>query len=284
MTEWRAVIGHPHYEVSDEGQVRSLQRVITNRIGVRKRRRGLVLKATPTKVRDGRFYRRVSIDGRNIPVAGLVLEAFVGPRPPGQLTRHLNDNSMDDRLVNLAWGTRKENGQDCARNGRSIKRLPNEVTEDIRAAYEGGESQRSIAERYGVSQNSISQRLKRIVYPAALVCALAAAVQMSTPEPLAHADSGLGCLTEKWGFLGSSRRTLCDTPRAADGSWTRLRVVWTPAHYVPFTCSGGLYYSSCSGGYAVDETLQAKETYPVTDSSVLPDEPGWLPTGSDVIR
>jgi hypothetical protein len=98
------------------------------------------------------------------------------------------------------------------------------------------------------------------------------------------ADPGIGCQTDRWGFLGSSRRTICDTPRAADGSWTRLRIVWTPAHYVPVSCYSSRYYGSCSGGYHVDETLQARETYPVTDGNVLADEPGWLPTGTDVIR
>jgi len=98
------------------------------------------------------------------------------------------------------------------------------------------------------------------------------------------ASTGVGCETIRWGFLGSQLRTICDTPRYPDGHWNRARVVWTPAHYVPFTCSGGMYYSSCGGGYDVGDQLQAKETYPVNDSNVLPDEPGWLPTGTDVIR
>ncbi|WP_243858130.1 hypothetical protein [Mycobacterium sp. DL440] len=100
----------------------------------------------------------------------------------------------------------------------------------------------------------------------------------------AKADPGVGCETIRWGFLGSQRRTICDTPRLADGSWMRARVVWTPAGWVRGYCSFGTYYSSCSQGYYREETLQAKEVYPVNDGNVLPDEPGWLPTGSDVIR
>ena len=48
----------------------------------------------------------------------LVLTAFVGPRPEGAVARHLNDDPTDNRLVNLAWGTRSENQHDAFRNGR----------------------------------------------------------------------------------------------------------------------------------------------------------------------
>jgi hypothetical protein len=96
----------------------------------------------------------------------------------------------------------------------------------------------------------------------------------------ANAVPGVGCETIHWGFLGMQRRTICDGPRNPDGSWNRLRIIWTPAHYVPVSCTR----YSCWGGYPVDESLQAKENYPVTDGTVLPDEPGWLPPGTDVLR
>ena len=92
----------------------------------------------------------------------------------------------------------------------------------------------------------------------------------------ANADaSGAGCQTVLWGFLGSQRRTLCDSPIGPDGSWTRERAVWTPAHYVPISCYG-YYYFSCTGGYAVSQSINSDETYPVTADTVLPDEPGHL--------
>lgn len=96
----------------------------------------------------------------------------------------------------------------------------------------------------------------------------------------AKAAPGVGCETIRWGFLGSQRRTVCDTPRRADGSWTRAREVWVPAGWVPGWCSR---YSCTSGYYNQGGTI-AYEEYPVTDGTVLPDEPGWLPTGSVVIR
>lgn len=98
--------------------------------------------------------------------------------------------------------------------------------------------------------------------------------------PRAQADPGVGCQTVVWGFLASQRRTLCDGPIFADGSWNRARVVWTPAHQVPINCYGGYWSTSCSGGYFVSERVNSSETYPVTPATVLPDEPGHISVGS----
>ena len=92
----------------------------------------------------------------------------------------------------------------------------------------------------------------------------------------AHADAN--CKTEPWGFLGSQRRTLCDGPISSDGSWSRERTIWVPAHRTSSYCSGSLRdsYSFCSGGYFVDQHMVSNETYPVRPDTVLPDEPGHL--------
>lgn len=51
------------------------------------------------------------------PVHKLVLEVFVGERPEGMVCRHLNGNPLDNRLLNLCWGTPKQNAQDSIRHG-----------------------------------------------------------------------------------------------------------------------------------------------------------------------
>jgi hypothetical protein len=95
----------------------------------------------------------------------------------------------------------------------------------------------------------------------------------SSARPEAH------CKTEPFGFLGSQRRTLCDGPISRDGSWSRERTIWVPAHRVPETCtSGGAHdsFSFCYGGNWVDQRLVSNETYPVRPETVLPDEPGHV--------
>jgi hypothetical protein len=104
----------------------------------------------------------------------------------------------------------------------------------------------------------------------------------------AHADDSppvpttANCKTEPWGFLGSQRRTLCDGPISSDGSWSRERTIWRPAHYSTPICTsrgGSSSYSSytdCSGGYFVNQSVVSNETYPVRPDTVLPDEPGHL--------
>lgn len=109
----------------------------------------------------------------------------------------------------------------------------------------------------------------------AALAAIAMLAAMLLASPNSHADPGSRCDTVRWGFLGSQRRTVCDTPKRANGEWMRERIVWTPAHYVPVTCSGR-YYITCYGGYAVGQSVQSNETYPVNDGNVLSDEPGHL--------
>lgn len=93
---------------------------------------------------------------------------------------------------------------------------------------------------------------------------------------LATANASPGCDQVLWGFLGSQRRTICDGPLRPDGSWQRARVVWTPAHQVPFSCYYSRYSSTCSGGYFVPETKNSEEVYVVFPDNVLQDEPGYL--------
>lgn len=108
MTEqWRRIPGYESYEVSDLGRVRSFRKNWTGRL----------LKQS---IDDG--YPGVSIYGesdrsRRWPTHRLVLLAFVGPLPEGLHSRHLNGNSMDNRLANLAYGTVSENAMDKLRHG-----------------------------------------------------------------------------------------------------------------------------------------------------------------------
>lgn len=160
MTErWLPIPECPGYDASDEGNVRSPTRV---------------LKAGLHNNGKGKLYRRVVVrvggTDRHFHVAGLVLSAHVGPRPPGQQARHLNDDGLDDRLSNLAWGTPLENSADAARNGSVLSgernpraKLSSADVAAIRAAAAEGVTQASLARGYGVHVQTIHKivRFKR---------------------------------------------------------------------------------------------------------------------------
>ena len=93
------------YEVSREGQVRSVRRTdsLGRQVGGRPIQPHAVGRGylRATLYRGGKRYRKW--------VHHLVLEAFVGPQPVGQEALHLNDVPDDNRVENLRWGTPKEN-------------------------------------------------------------------------------------------------------------------------------------------------------------------------------
>ncbi|WP_395704898.1 NUMOD4 motif-containing HNH endonuclease [Rhodococcus ruber] len=117
---WKPVEGHDGYEVSSLGRVRSKPRVIQRHDGFTQSTPGAMLKQNRTG--RGRDYLIVHLysGGKRRPrkVHQLVLEAFVGVRPEGHEVRHVNGNSMDNRVENLAYGTHSENVRDVIRHGR----------------------------------------------------------------------------------------------------------------------------------------------------------------------
>jgi hypothetical protein len=106
---WLPVVGWEGlYEVSDVGRVRSLPRNTT---------RGKVLR--PGSVPAG--YPAVNLHkagdgGRTRTIHTLMAAAFIGPRPPGQYVRHLDDVKTHNVLSNLAYGPPRANTEDMIRN------------------------------------------------------------------------------------------------------------------------------------------------------------------------
>ena len=115
---WAPVPGWDGYEVSDQGRIRSLDRIVQRKDGSRQIVRGRMLAATREK-RDGRSRVRLHREGCNVQqrVHRLVLEAFVGPAPVGMIACHNNGDASDDRLSNLRWDTRSANELDKVRHG-----------------------------------------------------------------------------------------------------------------------------------------------------------------------
>lgn len=117
MEKWRSVIRYERiYEVSDLGNVRSLDRVMTYPSGRTCRWQGKML--IPGKTGDRFTVALCNEQGiRSHYVHELVLTAFVGPCPEGMEGCHNNGNGLFNSLTNLRWDTRSENTFDRVRHG-----------------------------------------------------------------------------------------------------------------------------------------------------------------------
>jgi hypothetical protein len=107
---WAGMVGTGGaYLVSDAGQVLSVQRLARTCNGWGESTRRVPAHIMSQRMHDGRATVQICIDGvpRNILVHTAVLEAFVGPRPPGHMAEHINGDPSDCRLANLRWVRRR---------------------------------------------------------------------------------------------------------------------------------------------------------------------------------
>lgn len=95
----------------------------------------------------------------------LVLETFVGQRPPGSECRHFPDSDPANcSLDNLSWGTRSENEADKLTHGtyqlgskNTQAKLTAADVAAIRSLITGGCSRRQIAKQYQVASSTIDK-------------------------------------------------------------------------------------------------------------------------------
>ena len=152
---WRPIPGwEAFYEVSDAGAVR---------------RGGRVLTPWPT----AKGYLIVSLIApgrkRQAPrIHQLVMLAFVGPRPAGQHTRHLDGDKRNNALANLAYGTPAENAYDKERHGTQPRgethhrsKLSERLVRGIRERHAAGMAINQIARKYRLPRNATRDVISR---------------------------------------------------------------------------------------------------------------------------
>lgn len=104
--EWRAIPGHPGYEASSEGQIRSWAR-------------GAVRVLKPFALPTGHLCINLGRAHR-YSVHRLVALTFHGPRPEGLIVRHLDSDPSNNRPENLAYGTQSQNLRDGVLAGTHV--------------------------------------------------------------------------------------------------------------------------------------------------------------------
>lgn len=146
--EWRPIPGFPaHYQVSNLGGIKWLPYIDA---------RGWHRKGGIVKLNK---HQRVELNGKEKSLAALILLAFVGPPPEGKhLARHLDDNRLNNKLSNLAWGDDLDNTRDAIRNhggthiyasyGRLGKPCPEETKALLRKRQSGVKTGRKITKEH----------------------------------------------------------------------------------------------------------------------------------------
>ncbi len=144
--EWRVVTEAPEYQVSSDGEIKS---IYTNRPlkgGIDKDGyRRLVL-----CTKDKRIYRRV---------ATLVCEAFHGNRPDNKEVRHLDGSRSNNSADNLTWSTHQENITDKIKHGTTLRgeRSPRAklTVNDVREIRASSETISKLSKRFKVSTYAV---------------------------------------------------------------------------------------------------------------------------------
>ena len=114
---------------------------------------------SPWKHRSGHLYVSLGRTKRG-QVHRFVMAAFGPPCLPGQECRHLDGDPENNRIDNLAWGTRKENVDDLKRvTGRYARSLlSSEMAAEIRSKFTGKHGQQSqLAREYGFSLSLVNR-------------------------------------------------------------------------------------------------------------------------------
>ena len=91
-----------------------------------------------------------------------MLETFVGPRPEDSEVAHLNENSRDNNMENLAYVTRSENAIMNIRSGDNLSlKLTMEDARKIRRLYASGNySLSQLGDQFDVSKVQIFNVVK----------------------------------------------------------------------------------------------------------------------------
>lgn len=117
LETWKPIPGHPNYEASNRGRIRSIPRTVTGKNNTPRRLPGHILKPFPDS--QGRLRVKLAQDGNNtmIAVHQIIARVFLGKNPGGMMVCHNNGNHLDNRPENLRYDTMRGNMHDAVRHG-----------------------------------------------------------------------------------------------------------------------------------------------------------------------
>jgi hypothetical protein len=142
---WAPVPGwETHYQASTRGRIRSAKTGL-----LRKAYKGDII----FFLGHGRRRRKTS-------VAQVILETFVGPRPPGHLPLHKNGDWSDDRLDNLSWVPTFEARSAVAK--QRLRPVPSPLVEEVRGRVGRGDSVQEVARDLSLSVRAVRRHARGV--------------------------------------------------------------------------------------------------------------------------
>lgn len=156
---WKAVDGLDGYEISSCGRLRSVDRIVKTKRGIKYFYKGTLKKVTLSPA----GYKRTLIRGKNFTIHRLVLTTFCGKRKEKQVCRHLDNDCLNNHISNLKWGSQKENMDDKRAHGTyqigdlaSNNKLKMKDVEKIFELKKTNISDQKIASMFGVARSTIT--------------------------------------------------------------------------------------------------------------------------------
>ena len=160
---WRDINGYEGlYQVSSEGRVKSLARVVIRNNGKKLPIKERVLK--PMTDRYGYLLVVLCAGGKpkTLNVHRLVCEAFHENPENKPEVNHINEDKADNRACNLEWSTAKENCNHGTRNERMAKGIAKALSKSVGQYTRDGElvkiwpSAIEVQRQAGFSQGNVS--------------------------------------------------------------------------------------------------------------------------------
>lgn len=128
---WKAVKGYEGlYEVSESGLVKSLDRYIVGKDGVKKRFKGRELFQTITKTDERGHLPRAYVQlwknnkVKLLSVHKIVATAFISNPKGKPCINHIDGNPLNNHYTNLEWSTYSENQKHAYKNGLAKPKRP----------------------------------------------------------------------------------------------------------------------------------------------------------------